>query len=351
MTHTRRNFLKTAGAAGVVALAGNVSPTAAKTPDRAGKAAARSGPQKLPKQMTFCTLRKNGEYSLGLKTSRGILDVKKAAQALHKTVPLTIDEVLQGADTQGLKALLDQALANGGLKSAFIEEAQAEFGPCVTNPEKIMMLGYNYKKHVIEVKQQMPTSPVLLNKYNNALNCHNGVIDLPEVAKKFDYEVELVVVMGKVARNVSEADALSYVFGYCVGNDFSARDLQFKTSQLMLGKTSDGFGPIGPYLVTADQVPDPQNLNLDCRVNGEVRQSSNTNDMIFSCANIISYVSQIWTLKPGDIFFTGTPSGVINGMPPEKQVWLKAGDKIACSIEKLGELRFGLANPKQAKAT
>ncbi len=351
MNQTRRNFLKTAGAAGVAALAGSAGPTAAKTLDRTAKAGARSGPQTLPKKMTFCTLRKGSEYSLGLKTDRGILDVKKAAQALRKNVPLTIDEVLQGGDTLGLAALVEQAIASGNLKSAFIEEAKAEFGPCVTNPEKIIMLGYNYKKHVIEVKQQMPTSPVLFNKYNNALNCHNGTIELPEVAKKFDYEVELVMVMGKVARNVSEADALSYVFGYCVGNDFSARDLQFKTTQLMLGKTSDGFGPIGPYLVTADQIPDPQNLNLDCRVNGEVRQSSNTNDMIFSCANIISYVSHIWTLKPGDIFFTGTPSGVINGMPPEKQVWLKAGDKVACSIEKLGELRFGLANPKQAKAT
>jgi len=351
MNQTRRNFLKTAGAASVAALAGSAGPAAAKTLDRTAKAGARSGPQTLPKKMTFCTLRKGSEYSLGLKTDRGILDVKKAAQALHKNVPLTIDEVLQGGDTLGLAALVEQAIASGNLKSAFIEEAKAEFGPCVTNPEKIIMLGYNYKKHVIEVKQQMPTSPVLFNKYNNALNCHNGTIELPEVAKKFDYEVELVMVMGKVARNVSEADALSYVFGYCVGNDFSARDLQFKTTQLMLGKTSDGFGPIGPYLVSADQVPDPQNLNLDCRVNGEVRQSSNTNDMIFSCANIISYVSQIWTLKPGDIFFTGTPSGVINGMPPEKQVWLKAGDKVACSIEKLGELRFGLANPKQAKAT
>ncbi len=343
MTQTRRSFLKTAGVAAVAATA---RPAVAKTATRAAATTAGSGPRELPKQMTFCTLRKAGEYSLGLKTSRGILDVKKAAQALRKTVPLTIDEVLQGADTQGLKALMDQALANGNFKSAFIDEGQAEFGPCVTNPEKIIMLGYNYRKHVMELKMQMPTSPVLFNKYNNALNCHNGVINLPEVAKKFDYEVELVVVMGKVARNVSEQDALSYVFGYCTGNDFSARDLQFKTSQLMLGKTSDGFGPIGPYLVTADQIPDPQNLKLECRVNGEVRQSSNTSDMIFSCAKIISYTSQHWTLRPGDIFFTGTPEGVINGYPPEKQVWLKAGDKISTTIEKLGERRFSLTQAK-----
>ena len=129
------------------------------------------------------------------------------------------------------------------------------------------------------------------------------------MAKKFDYEVELVIVIGKTAHDVSEADALSYVFGYATGNDFSARDLQFKTSQLMLGKTSDGFAPLGPWLVTADQVPDPQNLKLECRVNGEVRQSSNTNDMIFGCKTIVSYISQVWTLKPGDIIFTARPRG------------------------------------------
>ncbi len=346
MTQTRRNFLKGAGVAVVVGTSG--ASAAAKALAKAADATRKSGPHEPPKQMTFCTLRKAGEYTLGIKTSRGILDVKKAAQVLRKTIPVTIDEVLHAAEAQGLKALVDEALTNGRVKSAFLDEGQVAFGPCVTNPEKIMMLGYNYRKHVLEVKQPMPTSPVLFNKYNNALNSHNGVIHLPEVAKKFDYEVELVIVMGKIARNVSEADALSYVFGYCVGNDFSARDLQFKTSQLMLGKTCDGFAPIGPYLVTADQIPDPNNLKLECRVNGEVRQSSNTSDMIFNCAKIISYTSQHWTLKPGDIFFTGTPEGVILGYPPEKQVWLKAGDKVTTTIEKLGELRFELAQPQQA---
>jgi 2-keto-4-pentenoate hydratase/2-oxohepta-3-ene-1,7-dioic acid hydratase in catechol pathway len=154
--------------------------------------------------------------------------------------------------------------------------------------------------------------------------------------------VELVVVMGKTAFRVSEADALSHVFGYCTGNDFSARDLQYKTSQFLLGKSNDGFGPIGPYLVTADQIPDPNALNLECYVNGERRQSNNTNDMIFNVKTIISYASQHFTLKPGDIFFTGTPEGVINGKPKEKQVWLKAGDKITTVVEKLGELKFAL---------
>jgi 2-keto-4-pentenoate hydratase/2-oxohepta-3-ene-1,7-dioic acid hydratase in catechol pathway len=185
---------------------------------------------------------------------------------------------------------------------------------------------------------------VLFNKYNNALLHHGGTIKLPAaVATKFDYEIELVIVMGREARSVSEADALNYVAGYCTGNDFSARDLQFDTGgQWMVGKTSDGFAPLGPYFVTADQV-DPNNLNLECRVNGETRQSSNTRDMIYNCQQLISYTSVRISLRPGDIIFTGTPEGVIWGMPKEKQVWLKAGDKIACSLEKLGELKFDLA--------
>jgi 2-keto-4-pentenoate hydratase/2-oxohepta-3-ene-1,7-dioic acid hydratase in catechol pathway len=133
------------------------------------------------------------------------------------------------------------------------------------------------------------------------------------------------------------------VAGYCTGNDFSARDLQTLTSQYMIGKTCDGFAPIGPYFVSADLVGDPNNLRLETRVNGEQRQDWNTNDMIFNCRQLISFASKVMTIKPGDILFTGTPQGVIAGMPKDKQVWLKAGDRIACSIEKLGELKFALA--------
>jgi len=162
------------------------------------------------------------------------------------------------------------------------------------------------------------------------------------VAAKFDYETELVVVMGKKAKNVTEADALSYVAGYCTGNDFSARDLQLdRGGQWMIGKTLDHFAPLGPYLVTADQI-NPDKLKIECQVNGETRQSSNTDDFIFNTAQIVSYISRHVTLKPGDIVFTGTPEGVILGRPKDKQVWLKAGDKIVCSVEKLGELRFDL---------
>ena len=341
MEYSRRTFLKVAGAAGIAVTAGRSLVQAAEQPAQSMGYAVGG---ELPKQMTFCTLRRDGRFVLGIRTSKGVLDVEMAAKILGKSAPTTINEVLQGADLQVLRTLVDAALSSGATKAAFIDEPKASFGPAVTNPEKIICLGYNYKRHVAEMHIPTPTSPVLFNKFNNALNHHNGVINLPQkVAKKFDYEVELVIVIGKTARDVSEADALSYVFGYCTGNDFSARDLQFKTSQLMLGKTCDGFAPLGPWLVSADQVPDPQSLKLECRVNGEVRQSSNTNDMIFGCRTIVSYISQMWTLKPGDIIFTGTPEGVILGYPPEKQVWLKPGDQVTTSIEKLGEHRFTLA--------
>jgi len=296
----------------------------------------------MPKGMTLLTISKNGEYSLGVKTQKGILDVKVASRLFRKRVPTTIDDVLRVGD-RGLTALVQTAVSSDKTPGVFLDESKIEFGPCVTNPEKILCLGFNYRKHAIETNTPIPTSPVLFTKCNNALNYHNGVIKLPShVATKFDYEVELVVVMGKTAYRVSEEDALSYVFGYCTGNDFSARDLQRKTSQFLLGKTSDGFAPIGPYLVTADQIRDPNKLKLECYVNGERRQSNNTSDMIFNVKTIISYASQHFTLKPGDIFFTGTPEGVIFGKPPDKQVWLKAGDKLTTVIENLGELKFTL---------
>lgn len=160
---------------------------------------------------------------------------------------------------------------------------------------------------------------------------------MPESAEKFDYEAELVIIIGKEARNVSKEEALSYVFGYTIGNDFSARDLQMRTGQWLLGKTCDGFAPIGPYITTADEI-NPNNLKVQCKVNNEIRQSANTRDMIFDCATIISYVSKHMTLKPGDIIFTGTPSGVILGYPEDKQSWLKSGDEIKINIENLGTL-------------
>lgn len=339
MDKGRRKFFKQAGAAGTAVATGGLG--AAGVQAAAAGKGAKPGAPVMPKQMTFVTLRSGDEYSLGVKTEQGILDVKTAAKFFRSPAPTDVDDLIRRGD-RGLTELVKTALARGK-KSLFLDEDKIEFGPCVTNPEKILCVGLNYARHARETNNPIPKLPILFNKFNSALNSHKGVVRVSAVpAENFDYESELVIVMGRRARNVSDAEALSYVFGYCNGNDFTARDLQMRSSQWMIGKTFDGSGLLGPYLVTADQI-DPTNLKIEGTVNGQVRQSSNTNDLVFNCAQIISYTSKLMTLEPGDIIYTGTPEGVIAGYPKEKQVWLKPGDKLTTSIEKLGTLQFTLA--------
>jgi 2-keto-4-pentenoate hydratase/2-oxohepta-3-ene-1,7-dioic acid hydratase in catechol pathway len=339
MKHDRRSFLKGTTAAAALAATGAWNGASA-----ASAALDREPPAKgMAKGLTLLTMRRAGEYRLGVKTMGGILDVAEAAKILHLHAPATMDEMLQNQDGASVNAVVEAAAKSAAARKAVLPEDRIEYGPVVTRPQKIVCVGLNYRRHAAEIGAPIPKQPVLFNKFNTTLNHHNGTIQLPvDVAKKFDYEVELVIVIGKEARNVSEADALSCVAGYSTGNDFTARDLQLETGgQWMAGKTPDQFAPLGPYLVTADQI-DPDRLKLECRVNGETRQSSNTEDFIFNTRQMIHYISRIITLKPGDIIFTGTPQGVIQGYPKEKQVWLKPGDKIACSLEKLGELKFEL---------
>ena len=298
----------------------------------------------LAQGLTLLTLVHDGRSCLGVKTDKGILNVPHAARLLSMPAPGTMDELLHNEDGPRLNELVDAALHSQEADGALLAEDSIEYGPVVTCPEKIICIGLNYRRHAKEVNLAIPKQPVLFSKFNNALSAHRRAIKLPvHVAQKFDYETELVIVMGKQAKNVPAQDALSYVAGYCTGNDFSARDLQFDSGgQWLLGKTPDQFAPVGPYMVTADQV-NPDKLKIECRVNGELRQSSNTDDFIFNCAEIISYISRHMTLCPGDIIFTGTPEGVILGYPKDKQVWLKAGDRLACRVEGLGELEFDLA--------
>jgi 2-keto-4-pentenoate hydratase/2-oxohepta-3-ene-1,7-dioic acid hydratase in catechol pathway len=335
----RREFLQGVGLAVSAGVLGRSAALAGDLPASGGKGAASD----MPRGMTFVTIRRGKEQSLGIKTGRGILDVRKAEAAFKQKAPTSIAEVLQRGGGPALQRLVDRT-QSGRANGLYLAEDKIEYGPCVTDPEKIICIGLNYRKHAAETGNPVPTLPILFNKYNTALAGHGVVIKVSrEAAEQFDYEVELVIVMGKVARDVSEADALSYVFGYCTGNDFTARDLQRRSSQWVLGKSLDNFAPIGPHLVTADQVPDPNALKIECRVNGEVRQSSNTSDMVFNCARLIAYISKHFTLKPGDIIFTGTPEGVIAGYPKERQVWLRPGDRLTSTIEKLGELQFTLA--------
>ncbi|TGE01672.1 fumarylacetoacetate hydrolase family protein [Methylobacterium nonmethylotrophicum] len=332
MQTDRRDFLM--GAAGLAATAGIGAGAAA---------AATPAAFEMPRGMTLLNMRREGGYGLGVKTDRGILDVTQAAAALNLPAPADMDDLLQNGKGGLLKAVVDAAGRDS--KTAYLREEAVRYAPLVTRPEKIIMMGFNYRHHAAETGTPIPKDPPLFNKYNNTLNHHGGTIKLPTaVAREFDYEVELVIVFGRECSNVSEAQALDYVAGYATGNDFSARDLQTLTSQFMIGKTADGFAPLGPYLVTSDLVKDPNNLRLETRVNGVQRQDWNTNDMIFNCRQLISFASKMMTIKPGDVFYTGTPHGVIFGekKPRAEREWLKPGDEVACSLEGLGELRFRL---------
>jgi 2-keto-4-pentenoate hydratase/2-oxohepta-3-ene-1,7-dioic acid hydratase in catechol pathway len=289
----------------------------------------------------------DGSETLGVKLDNdAVIDVRKARQLLGIAAPLTLEQLLKEGNASGLNKLIDAAQTSRRSKGAMVKESSITFGRLFRNPGKIVCIGLNYRAHVQETAEKLPSVPILFNKYNNALAAHNCTIELPprDVAYKFDYETELLIVIGKKARRVSEAEALNYVAGYCTAHDFSARDLQLETpsGQWMIGKTLDNFGPIGPYFVSADLVGDPNNLTIETHVNGEERQSSNTSFMIFNPQKLIAYISRMWTLEPGDIIWSGTPQGVILGYPKEKQVWLKAGDEIASTIQKLGSLRFKL---------
>ncbi|MEH7304213.1 fumarylacetoacetate hydrolase family protein [Neobacillus drentensis] len=290
--------------------------------------------------MKLLTFVKDGMPSLGVKTTNGIVDVEAALSSIGgDNIPSKVMEVIEG----GLPALSALESFVTGLEISegvpyVLDENNIQWGPCVTHPNKIICVGLNYRKHADETNALYPEVPILFNKFNNTLTGHHCQIAVPKVTEKLDYEVELGVVIGTRAKDVSQDIALDHVFGYCTVNDLSARDLQLKTPQWLLGKTCDDFSPMGPYLVTADEVGDPQNLRLKTIVNGEVRQNSTTADMIFSVSEIVSYISKHMTLVPGDIILTGTPEGVVLGLPEEKQVYLKPGDVVTVEVENLGAL-------------
>ena len=282
--------------------------------------------------LKFVNFQLNNQIRLGVKVKNGIMDIAQVSDAYSLGVPKTIEQIIAAG-----KSVTEKLQKYAESTSFLIDEDNIVYAPCVTNPEKIICIGLNYLDHANESKMEIPLSPVVFSKFSNALAGNKQEILLPINAKQFDYEAELVIVIGKTAESVSRENAMSYIFGYTIGNDLSARDLQFRTGQWLLGKTCNGFAPIGPYLVTADEV-NPSDLEISCRVNGELRQQGNTKNMIFDCAYIVSYLSHHMTLKPGDIIFTGTPAGVILGYPEEKRVWLKSGEEVSVSIEKIGTL-------------
>lgn len=245
---------------------------------------------------------------------------------------------LAGADFEGRGVSLERLaqLRELDIDSLPIVENVGRIGPCLARVPNYFCVGLNYAKHAEETGATPPAEPILFSKASSALSGPNDDVIIPRNSVKGDWEVELGVVIGKDALYVSEEDALDYVAGYCTINDVSEREFQAERGgQWIKGKSAPTFGPTGPWLVTADEVPNPQNLRLWLSLNGEVVQDSNTDDMIFTVAQIVSYMSQFMQLQAGDVIATGTPSGVGLGMKPPR--FLKPGDVMELEVEGLGK--------------
>jgi len=211
------------------------------------------------------------------------------------------------------------------------------WAPAVRNPGKIIAIGLNYQDHAEESKGKIPVFPLVFAKFPSSLLGHGEVITWDRrITQKVDFEAELAVVLGREVWNCAEADALEAVFGYTCANDVSARDLQFGDGQWVRGKSLDTFCPLGPWIVTRDEIPDPQDLGIRCKVNGQLMQDSRTNRMIFSISRLISLLSHHFTLFPGDIILSGTPAGV--GAFREPSIYLKDGDEVIVEIDRIGML-------------
>lgn len=249
----------------------------------------------------------------------------------------TVRRLLESGPEE-VEATLERAAARlqaGGADLTPLSDAR--LGAPIPDPDKLLCLGYNYAEHASESKIAVPVAPNIFAKFKNCIVGPNDEVVLSTVSESIDYEGELAVVIGRRCRNVSEADALQYVGGYTILNDVTARDLQFRTTQYTAGKALDTFAPMGPGVVPAREIPDPQALRIRTTLNGGVVQDGSTGEMVFSVVQTISFLSQLMTLEPGDIIATGTPVGV--GYKRTPPLFLRAGDVVEVSIEGIGSIR------------
>jgi 2,4-diketo-3-deoxy-L-fuconate hydrolase len=261
----------------------------------------------------------------------GLIDADGVLRDLSRKVEDIDGEALSPMSLSGLRKLDTRRLP--------AVKGRPRLGPCIATPPKFVAIGLNYTDHAKETGAPIPEHPVVFFKAQTCIVGANDNVMVPAESTQLDWEVELGVVIGRTARYVAEKDALRYVAGYCVVNDVSEREFQMKrsASQWSKGKGCDTFGPVGPWLVTSDELRDPQNLDMWLDVNGERRQTGNTRTMIFTVAQVVADVSRYMTLLPGDLITTGTPPGVALGMKPPQ--WLKAGDVVTLGIAGLGEQR------------
>lgn len=262
------------------------------------------------------------ESHLALMTGRGLVDATAAGYTG------SMDELIAG----GCRCALEKLAADDTLPVV----EKPVFANVVNRVGKLVCVGLNYRSHAAGINMKVPEYPVLFSKFDNALAPCGADVVLPPWESSYDYEAELVIVIGKETWNVSPEEAMDHVFGYTCGNDFSLRDAQMRSGQWLIGKTMPGFGPCGPYIVTGDSFDPDSGKSIRSYVNGRLRQNGSTADMIFSCAQIVSYASKYIRLEPGDLIFTGTPSGV--ALEEKEKVWLKSGDVVDVYIEDIGTL-------------
>jgi acylpyruvate hydrolase len=287
--------------------------------------------------MKLVTFTHDGKTHLGVLRSQDGTDVVVDLNEAQPSLPTDMIAFLAAGDSA--RKLAEQALSGKSYPLASVK-----LHAPIPRPGKIICIGLNYSDHAAETGQAIPSYPVVFAKYANTVIASGEAIVLPKATSQVDYEAEIGFVIGRQARHVSEADALSFVAGYLAINDVSARDYQFFTSQWTIGKTFDTFAPMGPALVTTDEVPDPHNLNIRLTIGSEVLQDSNTRNLIFGIPRLVASLSEVMTLEPGDVVSTGTPPGV--GMARKPQRWLRPGETVEIYVEKVGTL----SNPVIAEA-
>jgi 2-keto-4-pentenoate hydratase/2-oxohepta-3-ene-1,7-dioic acid hydratase in catechol pathway len=264
---------------------------------------------------------------LGAVKGEGIIDLTRRFPSLSDD---TIGLIRQWSELKhNLENIVSESLPDAALANIHL------LAP-VARPGKVMAIGLNYADHIRETAQKIPAHQIWFTKAVTSINGPFDPIELPVASAQVDYEAELVVVVGKRCKHVPKESAADVVFGYCAGNDVSVRDWQMQTTQWVLGKSFDTHAPIGPWIVTGDEMGNPHTMDIRCFVNGERRQNSNTENLVFNVYDQIAHLSRVMTLEPGDIIFTGTPGGVGLAMQPPQ--WLRAGDKVRVEIDRIGSI-------------
>lgn len=303
--------------------------------------------------MKLITFTKAGVTRAGAVIDNQVVDLHYAYQSLLESVgklraqqiaeayvPVDVVGLLQGGkeSLEEAKKAISFALENqkyNGKELVHPKDHVKVIAP-VPNPGKMICVGHNYREHILEMNRELPEFPVVFAKFANTVIGPEDDIPFYSVSEQLDYEAEFAFVIGKRARNVSQADALDYVAGYTIVNDVTYRDIQRRTIQWLQGKTVDGSAPMGPWLITADELENPSGLEVTLTVNGQVRQKSNTANLVFSVQYLVEFLSGLMTLEPGDVILTGTPGGV--GVARNPQVFLKDGDVVKIEIDKIGAL-------------